>query len=209
MMPGVDGSDVVAAAAACAAYLGQRTGRDWDLPVPGLDWSVRRTVSHAVGCCLWYAFDLAAGPDEVDALDMRIRPEADPAQTVAAMSAAGGMLARVVDGAPAGARGFHPAGRADASGFAAMACDELLVHTADVAAAWGESFAAEPGLAGRVLHRLFPWAPAEADSDPWAGLLWANGRRSLSGQDDQGAGWLWHCAPLDEWDGTVPRWGPA
>lgn len=59
-------------------------------------------------------------------------------------------------------------------------------------------------LAVRVLRRLFTWTPT--DSSPWSTLLWANGRIDLPGQSRRpGPDWAWHCAPLDEWDGTIPR----
>ena len=50
-------------------------------------------------------------------------------------------------------------GMADASGFAALACDEMLVHTADIAAVLGVGFDPPRGVCARVLARLFPWAP--------------------------------------------------
>ena len=53
----------------------------------------------------------------------------------------------------------------------------------------------------RLPHLDFPWAPA--DADPWAALLWANGRIDLPGQQRQ-VDWRWHCAPLEEWDGLNP-----
>ena len=57
---------------------------------------------------------------------------------------------------PATARGFHPAGPADPSGFAGMACDEILVHTYDAGTGLEESFSLDPRLARRLLRRLFP-----------------------------------------------------
>jgi hypothetical protein len=48
------------------------------------------------------------------------------------------------------------------------------------------------------------WHPfGLADADPWAALLWANGRIDLPGQQRQ-VDWRWHCAPLEEWDGLNP-----
>jgi hypothetical protein len=111
------------------------------------------------------------------------------------------VLARVIDGSPPGARGWHPHGLADASGFAAMACDELLVHTDDSARGLGVPFAPPTPLVRATLERLFPWAPAGAD--PWPALLWSNGRVALPGHPRQ-ARWRWHCAPLEEWDGVNP-----
>jgi hypothetical protein len=82
-----------------------------------------------------------------------------------------------------------------------MACDEFLVHTDDVARGLGVPFAPPRALARATLERLFPWAPA--DAEPWAALLWANGRIDLPGQQRQ-VDWRWHCAPLEEWDGLNP-----
>jgi hypothetical protein len=77
----------------------------------------------------------------------------------------------------------------------------ILVHTADAAAGLGVPFAPDPVLAARVVRRLFPWAPGH--SDPWAVLLWSNGRAPL-GERPRRAGWRWHGAPPDEWDGRDP-----
>jgi hypothetical protein len=96
----------------------------------------------------------------------------------------------------------HEWGLADPSGFAAMGCAELLLHTGDVAAAGGLSWTPPGTLADAVLARLFPWAPT--DAEPWAALLWATGRGPLPGREPV-TSWRWHCAPLEEWDGTQLR----
>jgi hypothetical protein len=84
-----------------------------------------------------------------------------------------------------------------------MACDEILVHGSDIANTLHLAYTPPPALCELVLRRLFPWAPK--DVDPWQGLLWANGRRPL---DDLAIDpdWVWHCAPLSDWDGSTPRW---
>ena len=87
------------------------------------------------------------------------------------------MLAAAVDAAPPSLRGFHPFGSPDPSGFAAMACDELLVHGRDAALGLGREFGGDAGLASSILARLYPWHPLGAGDDPWQVLLWANGRR--------------------------------
>ena len=117
------------------------------------------------------------------------------------------VLAEVARATPPEARAYHPAGMADAAGFVAMETDELLVHTHDIFEGTDSGLAPSEHLALLVLDRLFPWWPREAP--PWEALLWANGRRALPGHDNPGATWLWHCAPLEEWDGTVPSWYPA
>jgi hypothetical protein len=48
------------------------------------------------------------------------------------------------------------------------------------------------------------WSVAQVVAHIAGGLLWANGRVDLPGQERQ-TGWRWHCAPLAEWDGADPR----
>jgi hypothetical protein len=140
-------------------------------------------------------------------VEHRVKPDAAPADLVATLTAYATVAARVVHAAPPEARGFHPAGQADPSGFAAMACDELLVHTHDAARGLGLTFTPDGRLAEAVLRRLFPWVPV--DAEPWQLLLWANGRVAVAGRARL-SGWRWHCAPLDEWNGQPPVLpGPA
>jgi hypothetical protein len=199
----MDGNSVLRAVNECGSYLGSVVDRDWaGTPVPGLKLTVSGVVAHIGDCLLWYSTDLAAGDRELSTMDVRVRPESAPEDLIATLNSLAAVLAHVVDGSPAGARGWHPFGKADRSGFAAMACDELLVHTADVAAGLGRPFVPSEEIAEATLRRLFPWAPE--DTDPWTTLLWANGRADLPGQERQ-VGWRWHCAPLEEWDGSNPR----
>jgi hypothetical protein len=119
------------------------------------------------------------------------------------LKAATATLTAVARAAPPGARAYHNYGMADISGFLAMGCDEILVHCWDAVRGLGEEFAPPAELADRVLRRLFPWAPT--NESPWQALLWANGRTDLPGKERLGPDWARHCAPLDEWDGAVPR----
>jgi hypothetical protein len=114
------------------------------------------------------------------------------------------VLGEVARSAPSGARAHHTAGMSDPEGWAAMGVDEALLHTADIAEGFGDVFKPSDDLIQAVLDRLFPWWPRE--EPPWLALLWANGRCSLPGRPSPGGTWLWHCAPLDEWDGNVPVW---
>jgi uncharacterized protein (TIGR03083 family) len=197
----MDGGQVLQAAAACQDLLAAAAARDWTRRIPGLDWTVAQAVTHMAEGTLWYATDLAAGPRRLDTMELSVPATTAPAELVATIGSFATVLARVVDGAPPGSRGWHPFAMADASGFAAMGCDELLVHTDDAARGLQVPFTPPAELARATLERLFPWAPAGAD--PWPILLWANGRIDLPGQERQ-VDWRWQCAPLEEWDGLNP-----
>ena len=62
------------------------------------------------------------------------------------------LLAAVLRGMPAEARGYHGQ-RTEAEGFAAMHCDEVLVHGYDIALGLGVAFVPLPDLARRVRYR--------------------------------------------------------
>jgi uncharacterized protein (TIGR03083 family) len=197
----VTGDNVLAAAGTCHDFLQQTADADWGVPVPELDFTVTSVVAHAANGPLWYALDLWSGPSDDAAFDLNVRRDASNAALLISLRSAARVCAASVDAAPAETRGFHPAGAADPSGFAAMACDELLVHTDDAARGLGLRFSPDPDVTERVLRRLFPWH--DPGDDPWQTLLWANDRVDLPGRPSQ-KGWTWHCAPLADWDGK-PR----
>jgi hypothetical protein len=122
---------------------------------------------------------------------------------VVGLEAMAAVLGDVARAAPSGARAFHPNGMADAEGFIAIGCDEMLVHADDLARAFGLSWQPPEGLCWRILARLFPWAPAGEDA--WSTLRWANGRTALAGHPRLGPDWAWQSAPLSEWDGTIRK----
>jgi hypothetical protein len=196
----VTGDDLRAAGAAVQALFARQP--DGAASVPTLGTDVIGVATHLTSCLTWYAADLVAGIEEATAFDLVRRPDAELGEVLTQLRAATEVLARVVDAAGTDERGFHDWGLADASGFAAMGCAELLLHTGDVAEGRGLDWTPPPGLAAATRARLFPWAPA--DADPWTALLWATGRGELPGHDPV-TSWRWHCAPLEEWDGTRPR----
>ncbi|HET6211757.1 MAG TPA: maleylpyruvate isomerase family mycothiol-dependent enzyme [Micromonosporaceae bacterium] len=197
----MDSSDVRAAAGESITVLGAATDRDWDLPVPDLEWDVARVVRHMSEVCLWYAADLTAGPRELSTMQISVTPTTPPGDLVDTLKTFAEVLARVIDGSAPDVRGWHPFGMADPSGYAAMACDEILVHSYDAALGLGAAYQPDPGLCERTLRRIFPWAPT--GTDPWQALLWANGRIPLPDRPRL-TKWRWHCAPLDEWSGEAP-----
>jgi uncharacterized protein (TIGR03083 family) len=195
---------LLAAADLCTGFFGDAAELDWARVSPTTGSDVSAIAGHIVVTLLWYATDFAAGPDEQETLEPRVTDGNTPAELARTIRTVATVLARVLAGAEPGARGWHPHGLGDAAGFAAIACDELLVHTWDAAQGLARDFTVPPELAEPVLRRLFPWAPE--GSDPWTTLLWANGRADLDGQEHQ-TGWRWQVAPLAEWDGTNPRTG--
>lgn len=173
----------------------------WEERPQALDWSCRETLVHVVRCLTNYGALLArqaSGPVAVPLMS----EEVTVVELLDAVHSTSCVLSMVVAASSSTARAWHPAGTSDASGFAAMACDELLVHAADIAAVLCVEFQPSAPLCDRVLRRLFPWAPPAVD--PWRGLLWANGRGFLDDLPPD-PDWLWHCAPLEEWDGNVRR----
>ena len=202
--------DLLAAATICRRTLEPALDADWDAPAGDLTWSCRRTLDHIPDALMVYAAHLATRATA----RVPLLRDGDPARPVGELlttvETAAAILAAVVRAAPAGTRAFHPAGMADPEGFVAMGCEEILIHTDDIAQGLGIAFRPPDGLSARVLARLFPWAPA--DVEPWAALRWASGRTALPGRARLGPDWYWHCAPVAEWDGTIkkrsapPRW---
>jgi uncharacterized protein (TIGR03083 family) len=199
--------DLRHAAALCRIALEPAAARDWGMPAGDLTWSCRQTLDHMVSALVYYAGQLATGAPERVPRARTADTTSPPAELLGGLETAAAILAAVVRGVPPGARGFHPAGRADGSGFVAMGCTEMLVHANDIARGLGLALAPPPDLAARVLGRLFPWAPQ--DADPWATLLWACGRAPLGDRPRQAPDWYWHCAPLSEWDGQVRKRPPT
>jgi uncharacterized protein (TIGR03083 family) len=194
--------DVRETASACRRVLQPLAGLDWDAPAADLEWSCRATLGHMLSALLFYAVNIT-----LRSTQPRPSGQADPSLPVAelldALEGRAVLLAAVCAAAPPEARGAHEWGLADASGFAALACDELLVHTSDIAAGLGAGFDPPREVCARVLGRLFPWAPP--DEDPWAALRWANGRAPLGERPRLAPGWVAHPAPLGEWDGLDPN----
>ena len=195
--------DVRAAAAVCREALSGVVDLDWSIKAGELDWSCRQTLEHIPSTSINYASQLALAATERLPRARGGEDQLTVAELLLSVEVNAAILEHVLRAAPASARAYHPAGMADPSGFAGMGCDEILVHTSDIAAGFEIDFKPPEELCGRVLARLFPWAPT--DVGHWESLLWANGRISLPGAGPQDANWRWHCAPLSEWDGRIPR----
>ena len=175
---------------------------NWDDVVAGsLQWTVRETVVHMASSCAFYSAHLASAAKTE--IPVTLASVGDPPNLLllGTLTVTPRVLAAVARSTPPETRGYHWTGLADASGFLAMGCDEILIHAHDVACGLRLPFSIPDDLASKILARLYPWAPlGVAPSDA---LLWVNGRRKLPGQSRED--WQrWHCAPLEEWDGRIP-----
>jgi hypothetical protein len=205
MMAGatLEPEDVLAAAAICQAALGPALHLDWSVAAGDLEWDCRRTLDHIVDSLFLYSAYLASRATGRLAPPRNGDPLASPAQLLETVGIAAAILTEVARAAPEGMRAFHPAGMADVSGWLGMACEEVLLHTDDIANGLGLDFRPPDDLSARIVARIFPWAPS--DGDPWAVLRWAAGRAALPNRERLGPDWYWHCAPLSEWDGTIKK----
>ena len=205
MTKSLDSDDLIAVADHCVNFLAPLTDRDWDTPAAGLEWSCRQTLEHLGS--LSYAPVLALRATELPKFGFSVFPDLPVDWLLPTARTNALIVAEVARAASPDVRAWHPAGMADPSGFIAMMADELVVHTHDIATALGADYRPDSFVTRALLDRLFPWWPREAEL--WDALLWAHGRTELPGYPSLGADWLWHCAPVDEWDGTVPRWDPV
>ena len=196
--------DLPAAAAVCRQALTPVLSADWSVPAGDLAWDCRRTLDHIADVLALYASHLATRATARLPAPRNGDPARSPADLLVVVETGAAVLAEVARAAPTGTRAFHPAGMADAEGFIAMGCEEILVHTADIMQGLGLPYRPpDDGLVARILRRLFPWAPA--DGDPWAALRWAAGCAALPNRPRLGPDWWWHPAPLAEWDGTIKQ----
>ncbi|MER6299624.1 maleylpyruvate isomerase N-terminal domain-containing protein [Kitasatospora sp. NPDC001539] len=171
--------------------------RDWTVPAGPLEWSCRDTAAHIAHDLLAYAGQLAARPrDRYLPFDLTVRPEADPQQVLAVLTAAGQLLGHALDASTDDLRAYHH-GPCDPIGFAAMGVAELVLHTHDISLGLGLDWQL-PGAASRfVLARLFPDAPEDPDTHPGDVLLWCTGRGELNGRPRK-TSWVWRAA-RGEW----------
>ena len=115
--------------ARCVGYLEDARDLDWATPLPHLDFTIAGMCQHIAQTGFWYAIDLAARGVDLAVVEPQIKDGGKADDLIAAVDVGMSLLAAAIEVAPADARGFHPFGLADPSGFAAMACDEMLIPT--------------------------------------------------------------------------------
>ncbi|SIM71040.1 maleylpyruvate isomerase N-terminal domain-containing protein [Micromonospora cremea] len=189
-MAGTDGADVRDAAEEMNRVLDPHRERDWSVPAGTLTWSCWITAAHVAHDLLGYAGQVTGRPDDgYLPYDLRVCPDATPAQVLTVVRACAGLLAVAVDAAPPEARAWH-FGPCDPAGFAAMGVAETLLHTHDIALGLNVPWQPPQRLSTLVLRRLFPDAPAGAASEV---LLWMTGRGELPGRARR-TSWSWRAA---------------
>jgi len=188
--------------------LAEHTDADWSVAADTIEWSCRTTLTHLVEVTVHWCARVAVRSDDNLVAAVDVADDATVDELLGTFQAFGEVLASVVGQLGPDERAFHNGGRADASGWAAMFGCEVAVHAGDICGGLGVPNAPDvfDPTAASVVQRLFPWATG--DEPAWDRLLWATGRRSLDGFPAMGSEWIWHAAPLAEWDGTVPVWTP-
>lgn len=199
----IDAADVVTTRGLVLAFLTPLAERDWAAPIPDLEWDCETTLRHMISAQSIYAAHLATRAKQRLPLSRAVDPGLGIEALLENLRAQVAILAAVIRDAPPEARAWHNSNMTDPSGYCAMSCDELLVHTWDIGRGLGESFELPVAVCARVVPRLFPmWMPI--DADPRDAFLWCNGRIALPDLPRQSEDWGWWSRPLEEWDGTDP-----
>ena len=198
--PSVSPDHVRRAAAICRDTLTPALEADWSIPAGPLTWTCRETLDHVNDALAYYCGQIATRASERRPPIRNGDPAASVPDLLDVVATSGAILAAIATATPPDARAYHRMGISDAEGFLAMACEEILVHTWDIAQGLGLTVSVPDDLAQVVLHRIFPWAPT--DCSAWEAQLWCSDRIALPGKGKIGQ-WGWHGAPLTEWDGQM------
>src|ERR1700744_3956589 len=107
--------------------------RDWSVRAGTLEWDCWHTAEHIGDSLMSYAWQLAVQPTAryVRAI-ATAEKGASPAEVLEFAVTGGRVLASMVRTSPAHVRAFHPSGSADPEGFAALGCNEALLHGNDL-----------------------------------------------------------------------------
>ena len=159
------GARPLAAASACRRALEPYVEDDWAVQAGHLAWDVRQTITHVCEAVGWFAAHLAFRSPRRLRFDFHAHRDASNAEMLDVLEAAAATLGQLARAAPADARAYHNTGMADAEGFLAMGCDEILVHGWRSAASGASS----------LCRRTSPGA-CSAGSCPGLPPIWRLGR---------------------------------
>ena len=189
----VTADDLLTVFERCGGQLSLLAPRNWDTPIPGMDWTVRDTVENLVDGIGFFTLHLLAESMQRLRVDIRCHGEISNEAVLDVLAAEVRALARAGALMPESTRAYHPHGSADAAGFMALACAELLGHTHDACRGMDTPFEVDTEVTRDVVARLFPGVAG--DGDRLAALLWATGRLSLDGREDVGDDWTYNPGP--------------
>lgn len=184
------------AAQVCLPALRALADRPWTVPTERLEWDVRTTVAHVADALGFYALHLAARHSGRLRFDLACHSGTPNEALIAVVGAVIDALALIAANSPRDARGWHFHGMADRSGFVAMGCSELLVHTDDALQGLGFHLDPPDDVCEAVVERLFPGSPSGVRG--WNRLLWATGRLEIPGHGRLGPDWRMRPAPMNE-----------
>ncbi|MFC7529658.1 maleylpyruvate isomerase N-terminal domain-containing protein [Actinoplanes sp. GCM10030250] len=177
MLAWMNADDVELAKNAMLTALEPTTGAPgWGNKAGTLHWTCRETCAHIAHDLIAYATQLTSRSDDAYLpLDLVVRSDATAAQLVQITAGCADLLCAALRTAGPEARAWHW-GPTDPSGFAALGCNEILLHTYDITSGLGVDWPLPDSLCAAVLARLFPDAPS---GDPAQTLLWCTGRIAL------------------------------
>ncbi|WP_406690944.1 hypothetical protein REH65_01615 [Saccharopolyspora sp. ID03-671] len=211
----VSAEDLAGSVRLSLAVLRRVPAEAWREKAGSLEWDRWETVEHLSDDLFSYAVQLGpANPprDREMPLLWRPRREGGPFNAVHAdpdtgpdgllltLEATAALLVAMVRTTRPDLRSYHVFGVSDAEGFAAMGVVETLVHTHDVTDGLGLDWEPPAELCAKVLDRLFPDAPT--DAEPWPALLWCTGRAEIPGRARL-TRWRWDGTPRDRLSGRV------
>jgi hypothetical protein len=151
----------------------------WSAQAGVVEWTCLRTAEHIAHDLTAYAIQFAArAQDRYLPLDLMVRPATDPRTVLQITASCARLLCLELDAAAPDATAWHW-GPTDRTGFAALAVNEILMHTWDIAQGLHLEWAPPADLAARVLSRLFPSVLPVPGEDAGSTLLWATGRIAL------------------------------
>ncbi|MFN8524621.1 MAG: hypothetical protein U0821_16110 [Chloroflexota bacterium] len=185
----------------CTEQLRAHTERDWSTTATGLDWSCRTVLEHVNNAVDRYSLYLAGRIQERLPYGLVPYTGCDIPSLLAMLRSRAYVLADVTSRAAATTRAYHGFGRPERTGYMAMGCIEMLIHTDDISKTFGVAMEPPAEICRAVADRLFPWGPA--DTDGWSALRWCTGRIDLPGRARVAPNWAWFASPLSEWDGAV------
>lgn len=147
---------------------------DWSVRAGTLEWDVDYTLGHMAGGPAKHALYLASRSPRFIAVTTGGWPDVTRLERIHAISDSTAAVANLARMCAPEDRGFHVTGMHNGEEFCVLGCEELLLHTHDVALGLGLHFEPPAELCRKLL---------EADGrglagrgEPWPTMLWASGR---------------------------------